>query len=66
MITTAAGLTIAIPALVAYNAFSDRANTLILEMERLALVFIRQILQQRDSAGVDKPVPVAVRSEGGQ
>ena len=66
MITTAAGLTIAIPSLVAYNAFSDRANSLILEMERLALVFIKQIMHQRDSGGVDKPVPLAVPSEGGQ
>lgn len=66
MITTAAGLTIAIPTLVAYNAFSDRVNALILEMERLALLFIRQIVRQRDKDAADKPVPVAVRSEGGQ
>ena len=66
MITTAAGLTIAIPALVAYNAFSDRANSLILEMERLALLFIRQIVHQRDSDGAAKAVPVAVGSQGGQ
>jgi len=66
MITTAAGLTIAIPALVAYNAFSDRVNALILEMERLALLFIRQIVRQRDKDAADKPVPVAVRSERGQ
>jgi len=66
MITTAAGLTIAIPSLVAYNAFSDRANSLILEMERLALVFIKQIMRQRDSGGADKPMPLAVSSEGRQ
>lgn len=66
MITTAAGLTIAIPSLVAYNAFSDRANSLILEMERLALVFIKQIMRQRDIGGADKPMPLAVSSEGRQ
>lgn len=68
MITTATGLTIAIPALVAYNAFSDRANTLILEMERLALAFIKQIVLQRARAGAEpgeQRVPVAVPSERG-
>jgi biopolymer transport protein ExbB len=62
MITTAAGLTIAIPALVAYNFFSDKANGLILEMERLALRFIKQIVQQRKPEG-EQPATVAV-SEG--
>lgn len=67
MITTATGLTIAIPALVAYNAFSDKANALILEMERLALAFIKQIVQQRArAAAVDQQVPVAVSGERGQ
>ncbi len=66
MITTATGLTIAIPALVAYNAFSDRANTLILEMERLALAFIKQILYQRSRATGEQPVAVTVSSERGQ
>jgi biopolymer transport protein ExbB len=66
MITTATGLTIAIPALVAYNAFSDKASALILEMERLALAFIKQIVQQRGRVASDSPVPVAVSSEGGQ
>jgi biopolymer transport protein ExbB len=60
MITTATGLTIAIPALVAYNAFSDRANAMILEMERLALAFIKQIVQQHAAAPRDDRAPVAV------
>ena len=64
MITTATGLTIAIPALVAYNALSDRANAMILEMERLALAFIKQIVQQRKRA--DNTAPVAVAAEQGQ
>jgi len=63
MITTATGLTIAIPALVAYNAFSDKANALILEMERLAIAFIKQIVQQRSRADA---APVAVTSEMGE
>jgi biopolymer transport protein ExbB len=66
MITTASGLTIAIPALVAYNVFSDKANALILEMERLALAFIKQIVRQRARVSDEQPVPVAVSSERGQ
>lgn len=66
MITTASGLTIAIPALVAYNVFSDKANALILEMERLALTFIKQIVRQRARVADEQPVPVAVSSEKGQ
>lgn len=66
MITTATGLTIAIPALVAYNAFSDKANALILEMERLALNFIKQIVQQRnrsDAQDDQQRTPLAVSAE---
>lgn len=66
MITTATGLTIAIPALVAYNAFSDKANALILEMERLALAFIKQIVQQRARDGAEQAGPMPVRAEQGQ
>ena len=63
MITTATGLTIAIPALVAYNAFSDKAAALVLEIERLALSFIKRIVQQKAAASEDTPVPVAVQGE---
>ncbi len=63
MITTASGLTIAIPALVAYNVFSDKANALILEMERLALKFIKRIVRQRAGVSEEQPVAVAVSSE---
>ena len=63
MITTATGLTIAIPALVAYNAFSDTANGLVLEIERLALSFIKRILQQQAAESGDAPAPVAVQGE---
>lgn len=63
MITTASGLTIAIPALVAYNVFSDKANALILEMERLALKFIKRIVRQRAGVSDEQPVAVAVSSE---
>ena len=69
MITTATGLTIAIPALVAYNAFSDKANALILEMEKLALAFIKQIVHQRgrvEVEGSERPAPGPVPVEAGQ
>lgn len=63
MITTATGLGIAIPALVAYNAFSNKANGLILEMERLALRFIKQIIRQKETVAEEQPRPVAVQGE---
>ena len=65
MITTATGLAIAIPALVAYNAFSNRANGMVLEIERLALKFIKQILHKRATGSKEQPRPVAVQGEGG-
>ncbi|MCC6932582.1 MAG: MotA/TolQ/ExbB proton channel family protein [Deltaproteobacteria bacterium] len=40
LITTAAGLIIGIPALVAYRAFISRSNTLILEMEHISLELV--------------------------
>ena len=63
MITTATGLTIAIPALVAYNAFSDKAAALVLEIERLALSFIKRIVRQKAAEPGDTPVAVAVQGE---
>lgn len=50
MITTAAGLTIAIPALAAYNLFVARAEALVLEIEHLVLETIKLIVRRRDEA----------------
>lgn len=47
MITTAAGLVIAIPSLAAYNYYVGKAEGIVLEMERLALELIKLIIERR-------------------
>ena len=47
MITTATGLTIAIPALAAYNYFVGKAEAIVLETERLVLEMIKLIVERR-------------------
>jgi biopolymer transport protein ExbB len=66
LITTATGLTIAIPALAFYNYFAGKAEGMVLEMERLALEFVKSIVGQQDRARKDGLENVAVESEGGQ
>ncbi|MDZ7374500.1 MAG: MotA/TolQ/ExbB proton channel family protein [candidate division KSB1 bacterium] len=43
LITTAAGLSIGIPALVAYNAFAHRAEGLILDIEKYSVILLRRL-----------------------
>ncbi len=52
MITTATGLTIAIPALAAYNYYVGKAEAIVLEIERLVLEMIKLIVVRR-AAGDD-------------
>jgi biopolymer transport protein ExbB len=52
LITTVAGLVIAIPSLVMYNLFRDRAEAIIVEMERHSLEIIRRLFGS--SAGADR------------
>ena len=66
LITTATGLTIAIPALAFYNYFAGKAEAMVLEMERLALEFVKSIAGQQGSARVERSADVAVESEGAQ
>ena len=47
MITTATGLTIAIPALAGYNYYVGKAESLVLEMERLVLAMVKLIAERR-------------------
>ena len=49
MITTATGLTIAIPSLALYNYLVGKAENLILEIERLVLELIKLILERREA-----------------
>lgn len=50
MITTATGLSIAIPALALYNYLVGKAENLILELERLVLEMIKLIVERREAA----------------
>ena len=62
LITTATGLAIAIPALAAYNYFVGKAENMVLEMERIALVMVKAIADRQertDSVGADQ-----IRAEG--
>jgi len=43
LITTIAGLSIAIPAVVAYNYFSDKTESLVLEMEKYSSLLIKKL-----------------------
>lgn len=47
LITTVAGLTVAIPTLVAYNYFVNRVNGFILDMERAATDLVNILTQKR-------------------
>lgn len=64
LITTATGLTIAIPALAVYNYFVGKAEGMVLEMERLALGLVKSILEQQEQLQVEGR-PMAVEGERG-
>ena len=51
LITTAAGLSIAIPALVAYHYFSSRATEIVSEMEHHASLLLRKLRRISGSEG---------------
>ncbi len=64
MITTATGLAIAIPSLVAYNYFVGKAEALLLEIERQVLEMIKLIVQRRQPEdGRAEPRPVTAPVE---
>ena len=48
LVTTVAGLTVAIPALVVYNYFQTRVNNLVLEMEISSSELIELLTKERD------------------
>jgi biopolymer transport protein ExbB len=55
LITTVAGLVIAIPALVMYNLFRDRAEAIVVEMERHSLEMIRRLFGSASGAARGDP-----------
>jgi biopolymer transport protein ExbB len=54
MITTATGLSIAIPTLAAYNYFVGKAEAIVLEIERLVLEMIKLIVERRAVGAVEE------------
>lgn len=60
LITTAAGLLVAIPSLVAYNYFNEKADFIVTDLERESLRVLRGLFQQPAEA---RPHPVT--SEAG-
>ncbi|MFQ5410758.1 MAG: MotA/TolQ/ExbB proton channel family protein [Phycisphaerae bacterium] len=51
MITTAAGLLVAIPVIIAYHFLSAKIDRLVEEMDRMALEFIEEYAYTKDAAG---------------
>lgn len=62
LITTAAGLSIGIPALVGYNYFTGKAERLVLDMEAHTSRLVQKILRFQRGASLTPEVPVR-RSE---
>ncbi len=48
LITTAAGLTVAIPALIGYRYFRNRVDTLVVEMEKEAIKLVEALHRRRE------------------
>jgi len=51
LITTAAGLTVAIPTLVAYNYLVSRVNKFVLDMEKSSIELVNMLLARSKSYG---------------
>ena len=51
LITTATGLAVAIPMLVAYNYFTSRVSKFVLEMETSANVLLETYSEMEDASG---------------
>ena len=62
LITTAAGLSIGIPALVGYNYFTSKAERLVLDMEAHTSRLVQKILRFQRGGSLSPDVPVR-RSE---
>ena len=51
LITTAAGLTVAIPALIGYRYFRNRVDTLVVDMEKEAIKLVEALHRRREKGG---------------
>ena len=54
LITTAAGLTVAIPALIGYRFYSNRVDTLVVDMEKEAIKLVEALHRRQTSSGKKK------------
>ena len=54
LITTAAGLTVAIPALIGYRFYSSRVDTLVVDMEKEAIKLVEALHRRQASSGEKK------------
>ncbi len=54
LITTAAGLTVAIPALIGYRFYSSRVDTLVIDMEKEAIKLVEALHRRQASSGKKK------------
>jgi biopolymer transport protein ExbB len=54
LITTAAGLTVAIPALIGYRFYSNRVDTLVVDMEKEAIKLVEALHRRQASSGEKK------------
>jgi len=51
LITTAAGLTVAIPALIGYRYYRSRVDTLVVDMEKEAIKLVEALQRRREKSG---------------
>ncbi|MGH1366319.1 MAG: MotA/TolQ/ExbB proton channel family protein [Calditrichia bacterium] len=61
LVTTATGLFIGIPALIAFNYFNTRSEGLILDIENYVLILVNKIIHLKNEEA--EPVEVRLRSE---
>lgn len=59
MVTTAAGLIVAIPALIFYNLISAKIDRLVAEMDRASIEFAEEFFDSSGRAGEARRVPIA-------
>ncbi len=59
MVTTAAGLLVAIPALIFYNLIASRIDRLVAQMDRASIAFAEEFYESQQHGGTERRVPVA-------
>ncbi len=58
MVTTAAGLLVAIPALIFYNLLSSKIDGLVAEMDRVSIEFAEELTASSEPAGEPESLPI--------